>query len=449
MHLDMPNVAPPSELPLLGEGRLPAPHGLPQLPHYVAILSFEGPDRYASIGGLGTRVTALARALGKAGHAVDLFFVGDPAMRPVEAWAPGVTLRRWCGWISAQHPRNAYDGEAEKINDCETSLPAFLVDSVVAPAAAAGERVLIMAEEWQMANVAITLDAQLRARGLRAAATILWNANNTSGFEKIDWPALQHAAAITTVSRYMKFELALWHVPALVVPNGIDERLLAGADPALVAAFRSAFDGKPTLFKIGRFDPDKNWFQAVDALAELRAAGVPARLIVRGGKDPYGETVFGRARDRGLAVERMTYEGTDGGKVIAALALVEAPVVHLRPFLDEKTLFALYAAADAVLANSGKEPFGLVGLEVMAAGGVAVCGSTGEEYADPFVNALVCDTSNGNELATYLRTLYADAGLRDELRAHGAETAARHTWDRVLATLQRKVAYIESLVGSA
>jgi len=35
-------------------------------------------------------------------------------------------------------------------------------------------------------------------------------------------------------------------------------------------------------------DPDKNWLQAVDALAELRASGIDARLIVRGGKEPYG-----------------------------------------------------------------------------------------------------------------------------------------------------------------
>ena len=420
---------------------------LPRLPNHVAIVSFEGPDRYASVGGLGTRVSALARALGQAGRSVELFFVGDPALRPIEPWTPGVTLRRWCGWISANHPRNAYDGEPEKIADCEMSLPKYLADSVVAPAAAAGERVLIMIEEWQMANVAIALDARLRKGGLRAAATILWNANNVYGFDRVYWGGLKRAAAVTAVSRYMKFELARCGVAALVVPNGIDERLLPGADPELVAACKTAFRGRPTLLKVGRFDPDKNWLQAVDALAELHAAGIPARLIARGGKDPYSETVFGRAHERGLAVERMSYEGTDGRKVIAELAVTEAPIVEVRAFLEESWLYALYAASDAVLANSGKEPFGLVGLEVMAAGGVAVCGSTGEEYADPFVNALVCDTSDGYELATYLRTLYADPKMGEELRAHGRETAARYAWQRVLTTLERKVAYVESRFG--
>jgi glycosyltransferase involved in cell wall biosynthesis len=415
------------------------------LPRHIVILAFEGPDRYASIGGLGTRVSALARALGAVGHDVHLLFVGDPALQPVEQWAPGVTLHRWCGWISAHHPRNAYDGEWQKIVDIEASVPGWLIEHLIAPAAAANERVLILAEEWQMAGVSIRLDDLLRAGGLRHAATLLWNANNTYGFERIDWPALQRAAAITAVSKFMKFELGRWNVPALVIPNGIDEALLAGADAHLTAAFTKAFGGKPTLFKIGRFDPDKNWLQAIDALAELRASGVPARLIVRGGKEPYGDVVMGHARAHGLMVERMQYEGNDAHRLATALQYIDAPVIHVRAFIDDATLYAMYAACDAVLANSGKEPFGLVGLEVMAAGGIAVCGSTGEEYAEPFVNALVCDTADGGELAAYLRTLFHDPVLRQRLHAAGAATAARYTWASALETLERKVSYVDAV----
>ena len=119
--------------------------------------------------------------------------------------------------------------------------------------------------------------------------------------------------------------------------------------------------------------------------------------------------------------------------------------MHLRAFIDEPTLYALYAAADAVLANSGKEPFGLVGLEVMAAGGIAVCGATGEEYAEPFVNAIVCDTSDGRELATYLRTLLSDPLLSARMRAEGRETASKYTWPHAVTALERKVAYIEGI----
>jgi len=284
-----------------------------------------------------------------------------------------------------------------------------------------------------------------RERGLRSAMTLMWNANNTYGFDKIHWPTLTRAAAVSCVSKYMKFELSRWSVQALVIPNGLDHQLLDGADPERTEALRAAFGERPTCLKVGRFDPDKNWLQAIDALADLRAEGIDARLIARGGREPYGDVVMGRARERQLAVERLAYEGSDWREFVRLLAAVEAPVVHVRAFLDETTLYALYAAADAVLANSGKEPFGLVGLEVMAAGGIAVCGATGEEYAEPFVNAIVCDTSDGRELATYLRALFSDPGLADELRANGAETAARYSWDHALMALDRKITYIESI----
>jgi glycosyltransferase involved in cell wall biosynthesis len=415
------------------------------IPHHVALLSFEGPDRYASIGGLATRVTQFARALGAAGHDVQLFFVGDPHAPAVEASDPGVTLRRWSQWVSSFHPRNVYDGETNKIHDWEMSLPAWIVDELIVPAHAAGERVLIICEEWQTSGVAIALDRLTRERGLRDAITLMWNANNTYGFEKMHWPTLTRAAAVSCVSKYMKFELSRWGVQALVIPNGLDGQLLDGADPERTAALRNAFGAQPTCVKVGRFDPDKNWLQAIDAIAQLRADGIDARLIARGGREPYGDVVMGRARERQLGVERLAYEGSDWREFVRLLAAVEAPVVHVRAFLEEATLFALYAAADAVLANSGKEPFGLVGLEVMAAGGIAVCGATGEEYAEPFVNAIVCDTSDGRELATYLEALFDDPALAGELRTNGAETAARYSWEHALMALERKVAYVDSV----
>jgi glycosyltransferase involved in cell wall biosynthesis len=415
------------------------------IPPHVAILSFEGPDRYSSIGGLGTRVTQLARALGAAGHSVDLIFVGDPHAKPVEQSDPGVTLRRWSQWISAQHPRNAYDGEAGKVHDWEVSLPPWIVDQLLVPAKARGERVLVICEEWQTANVAIAIDRLARERGVRGNLTLMWNANNTYGFDRIHWPTLTRAAAISAVSKYMKFELAQWGVNALVIPNGLDPALLDGADHERVVAIRAAFGDGPTYVKVGRFDPDKNWLQAIDAVADLRERGVPARLIVRGGKEPYGDVVLGRARERQLSVERFAYEGSDWREFARLLSYCDTPVVHVRAFLDEATLFALYAASDAVLANSGKEPFGLVGLEVMAAGGIAVCGATGEEYAEPFVNAIVCDTSDGRELAAYLQALFNDKKLAEELRAHGAQTAARYTWEQALAALERKIAYVDAI----
>jgi len=102
----------------------------------------------------------------------------------------------------------------------------------------------------------------------------------------------------------------------------------------------------------------------------------------------------------------------------------------------------LYAAVDAVIANSRKEPFGLVGLEVMAAGGLAVCGASGEEYAEPFVNAIVCDTDDGRELVAYLEGVVFDRRLVDRVRAAGRATAPRYTWPAAIATLERKLEFV-------
>lgn len=408
----------------------------------AALLSFEGPDRYASVGGLGTRETSFARALGEAEVETTLFFVGDPKLPAVEAFAPGVTLRRWCQWISRFHPRDVYDGEMQKVRDYGESVPPFVVDEIVEPAVAAGDRVLVIAEEWQTAGATIALDTRLRARGLRDRVTILWNANNTYGFERIDWAALERAASIVTVSKYMKFELARAGVASLVVPNGIAESLLDGPPRERIARFRRALRGKPSLVKVGRFDPDKNWMQAIEAVAELRAMGLAPQLIVRGGREAYGEIVYARAAELGLRVERIEADGDDSEAVASALEASTGDVVALRAFLPDETLYALYVAADAVLANSGKEPFGLVGLEVMAVGGIAVCGATGEEYAEPFVNAIVCDTNDGRELAQYVAGSFGDERQADRMRQAGYATASRYLWTNVLETLAHKVAYV-------
>jgi glycosyltransferase involved in cell wall biosynthesis len=113
-------------------------------------------------------------------------------------------------------------------------------------------------------------------------------------------------------------------------------------------------------------------------------------------------------------------------------------------FLTQELLYGLYAAGSAVLANSGKEPFGLVGLEVMAAGGLAVCGSTGEEYAEPYVNSIVVDTDDGRELATALISVMKDEKLAVRMRSEGYETAKRFTWPTIIDALERKLEFIEA-----
>lgn len=413
----------------------------PNLPSRAAILSFEGPDRYSLVGGLGVRVTELARALDEAGIFTDLFFVGDPSGPGVENLTDRIRLRRWCQWISKFHPDGVYDGESGKIADFTTSAPRFIVSDLVEPAAEQGERTIVFAEDWQVAPAVIELDAQLRRAGLRQSVILLWNANNTYGFETIDWAALARAAQITAVSKYMKFELARDDVQSLVIPNGIPPRLL-DVDDAAVEVLRRALKDRHALLKVGRFDPDKRWLQAIDAVADLRERGMPVQLIMRGGKEPYGNVVLSRARQLNLSIGDVTLTESTPAQLAQALAGARTDIVNLRSFLPDETLYALYGAVSATLANSGKEPFGLVGLEVMASGGIPVCGSTGEDYAEPFENALVCDTGDPSELAAYLQRLFDDPDLARSIRERAKHTARRYVWPAVLDILDVKIGYL-------
>jgi glycosyltransferase involved in cell wall biosynthesis len=410
---------------------------------HAVLLSFEGPDPYSLVGGLGTRVTELSAALAASGIETTLLFVGDPNRPAIERPADRLTYRRWCQWISAHHPGSVYDGEWSKIPDYTRSVAPAVVDEIVRPALARGEKVLVIAEDWQTSWAAIELDRGLREAGLRDGVTMMWNANNTYGFGSIDWDALQRAARVTTVSRYMKFELNVRGIESLVIPNGIPDRILGGPPDDLVRATAAALTHRPLFVKVGRFDEDKRWMQAIEAFAQVRPSHPDAKLVTRGGRENYGDAVFGRARELGLTVAHVKVASREPEPLLEALALASADVIDIRSFVPEELLFALYHVADAVLANSGKEPFGLVGLEVMASGGLAVTGATGEDYAEPFSNAVVCDTGDGRELAAHLETLLGNERLARSIRSAGEATAERYRWSVVLDILARKAAYAQ------
>jgi glycosyltransferase involved in cell wall biosynthesis len=115
--------------------------------------------------------------------------------------------------------------------------------------------------------------------------------------------------------------------------------------------------------------------------------------------------------------------------------------------LPEEFVRVLYRASDAVLANSGHEPFGLVGLEVMGAGGTAVTGSTGEDYAVHFENAVVVDTDDPGELAGYMLYLRDHPEQVKRLQTGAAATARQFRWDEVLHNLLSKATYLAQRQG--
>ena len=406
------------------------------------LLSFEGPDVYSQAGGLGVRVKGLSRSLARMGYLTYLYFCGDPDLPGEEAREGGrLQLRRWCQWISAQHRGGVYDGEEGKIRDWNYSLPPSLIANVVAPAIADGKLVVILGEEWHTSWSMKLISDSLVYRGLRDRVVMLWNANNTFGFNRIDWNGLDLATAITTVSHYMKFRMWDWGQNPIVIPNGIARESIVEADPATVTEIRNAAGTDHFWFKIGRFDPDKRWLMAIAAAGSIKRRGNSVKLLMRGGREPHGLEVIARAKLQGLVVK----DAHGPADVPALVALLrdsrDADVINLTSFLSDTVVIAAYAGTDAVLANSGHEPFGLVGLEVMGAGGIAVTGSTGEDYAEAYRNAVVLETDDPLEIVTELSVLRERPQLAAGLRRRGRATAKDYVWEKVIAQLLSRVEF--------
>jgi glycosyltransferase involved in cell wall biosynthesis len=406
------------------------------------VLSFEGPDVYSQAGGLGVRVKGLARSLAQLGYKTYLYFCGDPDLPGEESHESGrLVYRRWCQWISSRHRGGVYDGEEEKIRDWNASLPQSLIDNVIGPAVEAGQNVVIMGEEWHTSWSMNLISDSLYYRGLRDRVVILWNANNTFGFHRMNWSALALAATITTVSRYMKFKV--WergHNP-IVIPNGIPRESIHDADPEAVADLKLAAAADHFCFKIGRFDPDKRWLMAVSAAGYIKRHGKRVRLLLRGGREPHGGEVISHAQHQGLNVVHVNAPPEPAGLSAILRQYPEADVVNLTSFVRDPMLGVIYPACDAVLANSGHEPFGLVGLEVMAAGGLAVTGATGEDYAVAYRNALVLETNDAIELVTGLNLIQQRPRLAAAMRRRGRVTARAYTWEKVIEQLLLRIEY--------
>jgi glycosyltransferase involved in cell wall biosynthesis len=159
------------------------------------------------------------------------------------------------------------------------------------------------------------------------------------------------------------------------------------------------------LLYVGRIDPRKGIATAVRALAELPAE---ARLRIDGGGD---EVHLGELR-------RLVEELDLGGRVEFGRE-------------PRERLGRLYASADATLFPVlWEEPWGLVPLESMAAGRPVIATGTGGsgEYLDDGENCLLfAPRDDPRALASAIRRLAGDPGLRRRLRAGGLKTAERFT----------------------
>lgn len=409
------------------------------------LLSFEGPDAYSRAGGLGSRMSGLAGALAEEGYETHLFFIGAPELPGHERVCDGkLHLHRWCQWISRHHPGGVYDGEEGKLHDWNRSLPAWLEEHLLPALVDTRRPVVVIGEEWHTSWSVIRLSRLAAERGWSEHMRFFWNANNTFGFERVPWRELSEAATITTVSRFMKHDMWRFGVDARVIPNGIATHWFAPCDRKAANALKRLTGGRLLLAKVARWDPDKRWLMAVDAVGDLKARGLQPLLVARGGVEAYGGEVIACARALGLEATFVTCGDSSAAALCRAIGTaLPGDIVFVQNALSWPQLQCLYRASDGVLANSGIEPFGLVGLESMASGGLSFLGATGEDYATPSHDAISLQTSSPSELVAHLLYLREHPEFAARLRHQGRRTAARFTWEQVIR------AYFAPMLSSA
>ena len=83
----------------------------------------------------------------------------------------------------------------------------------------------------------------------------------------------------------------------------------------------------------------------------------------------------------------------------------------------------------------------------MAAKGIAVTGSTGEDYAVSFENAIVTETDDPDEIVGYLLHLRRHAEEQERIRAAGHYTAEQFLWDQVIENLVSKLEFLARKQG--
>jgi glycosyltransferase involved in cell wall biosynthesis len=411
------------------------------------LVSFEGPDLYSQAGGLGVRMAGLAHTLADAGHETHLFFIGDPRLPGEETLQDGrLVLHRWGQWISRNTPGGVYEGEESKRQDLEKSLPPYVRDRLILPALAAGRVPVVLLEEWQTVKTSLLIAEDLRKRGVRDKVVMFWNANNPYGFDRIDWRALSSAVTITAVSKYMRSIIRASGVDTLVIPNGILEELLQPVkrdDFAFVveALGRVARELRPGLFfKMARWEREKGWTQAIEAVRHSLDRERRMILIGRaGGPSGKGGALVHEAEAHGLRAMQVDSEDVFRS-TLGDLIRGGVDVISLGFGVTPALARTLYRVCDGVLANSVSEPFGLVGLEAMAAGGIAYTGGTGEDYAITGRNAIVLQTLDPMEIVERWEHLSVSPRRLARLRRNARDAARGYIWPSVREQLLKAVA---------
>jgi len=413
------------------------------------VLCFEGPDNYSMAGGLGDRVTSLTNTLAEMGFTVHHIFIGDPGMDGIEFREDGrLILYRWCQWISDSCRGGVYDGEQWKLDDYTKSAPLFVIQEIACPAIVQGKLVVILGEEWQTAEAMCCIHDLLHMYHLRDQAVLFWNINEVYGFEQIDWDYLSSAATITVVSEYIKQIMLKRNLNPVVIPNGIPEVLLDEINKADVSQIRDTLGTETIFTKVARWRDDGGWKPAVHALHNLNMLGESSKLLTHLSMESDRQKMAHQVKSLGLVMKDIHLNGDPQKYYFRAQlekdftpyfeSLSQGATVDILNLLfpiPPSFLRILYQASDVVLASSGYDPFGLVGMEAIAAGAVVFTNRSAEGHARHMDNAIILDKYTAEEIQFYTSHLRMHPEKREKIRVSARQTAEQWTWQEVVKRL--------------
>lgn len=226
-----------------------------------------------------------------------------------------------------------------------------------------------------------------RSLGLRAADRL--NSRSVRAFD-----------AVVCTTGWAEREFIRLGAAPIRVPLGVDLARFTPANRDPEVRCRFAEPDQVILLHCGRLSAEKEPRLSLAALAELRAAGVDARLVVAG-DGPLRTALEQEALDRRL------------------------PAVFLGHVTDKALLDALLASADVGIAPGPIETFGLAALETLASGTPVVARSS-SALPEVIGEAGVAADGTGPAYATAVRTLLdRPAALR---RAAARAQAERFPW---------------------
>ncbi len=196
----------------------------------------------------------------------------------------------------------------------------------------------------------------------------------------------------------------------LQVPAVREDRVVSipeGVSPEYQPGERPTDRSEKIILYVGRSDPYKNLPRLVEALAGLRANGVPARLRVVGSPDPRYPEAPKRAEELGVA-----------------------SFVDWTGYVSPEQLVREYQTADVFCLPSRYEGFGLTLLEAMACGTPAVCSNIGSLPEVAGDAARKIDPAILPQLITALTEILTRPDIAEDLGRRGRQRAAQFTWER-------------------